>query len=175
MFLGQNEYRSLKDLLTQLRLWPPLAKRLRQAPGYLWHRSYFQFPLRIGLVVAFTSRESLMEFAKTDEHRAIMHWLVGTDQHSGSQPADPDATPVLGGFIRILQAEEVGYANGTWSAESQNLQVLDHWDKQSRQESPPPQITHRQRRSITGRSQLRALGQAAGESGSALLRRLRHR
>ncbi|WP_101652091.1 hypothetical protein [Brevibacterium ihuae] len=115
IFLGCNRYRSPLAMLGQLRRWPALARALRRAPGYRWHRSYYEFPDRIGLVVAFATRDDLMRFARTPEHRTIMHWLVG----------DGDSSPARGGFIRILAAEEWGYTNGEFRAEDSALGLID--------------------------------------------------
>ncbi|WP_022871884.1 hypothetical protein [Nesterenkonia alba] len=172
VFLGQNEYRTPKGFLQQLILWPPLARRLKQAPGYLWHLSYYRFPLRIGLVVAFETREQLYEFAKTDEHQAIMHWLVGTDENSGTWPADPDSAPVLGGFIRTYTADEVGYANGTWRADRDELRMIERWESQRSADRPPGNLPARLRAGIRGAGQVAALGRAlTGSARDTLVRR----
>lgn len=155
MFLGQNEYRSPQAMAGQLLRWPPLARRLKASPGYLWHRSYFRFPRGIGLIVCFDSRESLMEFAKTPEHHAIMHWLVGTDEDSESHSADPSRAPAKAGFIRILQAESVGYANGAWRADRPDLQMVRRWEDQRPQDLPPGTLPAALRRTVTGAGALR--------------------
>ncbi|MEV0982776.1 hypothetical protein AB0I45_00225 [Brevibacterium sp. NPDC049920] len=116
-FLGCNRYRSPLAMLGQIRRWPKLARALKHAPGYLWHRSYYEFPDRIGLLVAFATRDDLLRFARTPEHHTIMHWLVGGD---GSSPA-------RGGFIRILDAEEWGYTNGEFRAEDGRLGLIDRF------------------------------------------------
>ncbi|MEH0059673.1 hypothetical protein [Auritidibacter ignavus] len=162
-------------MIQQILVWPPLGRRLRNAPGYLWHRSYFEFPLRIGLVVAFESRSALMEFAKTDEHRAIMHWLVGTDEHSGHLPSGPTANPVVGGFIRILEADDIGYANGTWSAEHDQLQVLTEWSRPAPGETPPPVLSRATRATIQGVGVVNSLAKALVGSGVDTIQRLRNR
>lgn len=114
-FLGANRYRSPLVMLGQLRRWPKLAKALRRAPGYLWHRSYYEFPDRIGLFVAFATRDDLLRFARTPEHVEIMHWLIG----------DGEKSPARGGFIRLLEAEEWGYTNGEFRAEDGRLAMMD--------------------------------------------------
>ncbi|QQB12982.1 hypothetical protein [Brevibacterium casei] len=114
-FLGANRYRNPLSMLGQVRRWPKLAKALRRAPGYLWHRSYYEFPDRIGLLVAFATRDDLMRFARTPEHVEIMHWLVGAG----------DSSPARGGFIRLLDAEEWGYTNGEFRAEDRRLGMIE--------------------------------------------------
>ncbi|WP_453985797.1 hypothetical protein [Brevibacterium casei] len=116
-FLGANRYRSPLHMLGQLRRWPPLAKALRRAPGYLWHRSYYEFPDRIGLFVAFATRDDLMRFARTPEHVTIMRWLIG----------DGESSPARGGFIRILTADEWGYTNGEFRAEDGRLGMIENF------------------------------------------------
>ena len=121
VFLGANRYRNPVVMIGQLRRWPKLAKALRRAPGYLWHRSYYEFPDRIGLIVAFTTRDDLMKYARTPEHVEIMKWLVGNGENS----------PAKGGFIRILTAEEWGYTNGEFRAEGSRLGMIDSFTKLS--------------------------------------------
>lgn len=121
VFLGANRYRNPLVMVGQLRRWPRLAKALRRAPGYLWHRSYYEFPDRIGLFVAFASRDDLMRFARTPEHVEIMEWLVG----------EGETSPARGGFIRILSAEEWGYTNGEFRAEDARLGMIDEFSKLS--------------------------------------------
>ena len=70
-FLGANRYRNPLAMVGQLRRWPRVAKGLKAAPGYLWHRSYFEFPDRIGLMVAFATHDDLLAYARTPEHREI--------------------------------------------------------------------------------------------------------
>ncbi|MDZ5078802.1 hypothetical protein [Nesterenkonia sp. HG001] len=160
LFLGCNEYRSPKAFAEQLITWAPLGRALKRAPGYLWHRSYYEFPLRIGLVVSFESRESLMEFAKMPEHQAIMHWLVGTSPETGTRSADPAKAPVVGGFIRILEAEDVGYANGTWRADSEELHMVERWQDQRPGDRRPGDLPDRLRATVTGVGQITALARA---------------
>ncbi|MGQ7788557.1 hypothetical protein [Nesterenkonia sp. K-15-9-6] len=160
LFLGCNEYRSPRAFLEQLVTWGPLAKALKNAPGYLWHRSYYEFPLRIGLVVCFESRESLMAFAKAPEHHAIMHWLVGTSPETGTGSADPAKAPVVGGFIRILEVEEVGYVNGTWRAEGDELRMVENWQDRSPGARRPGDLPDDLRATITGAGRVRALARA---------------
>lgn len=117
LFLGCNEYRSVLAMAEQLRRWPKLVAALKRAPGYLWHRSYYEFPKRIGLVVVFQSRDDLMRFARTQEHHEIMHWLVGKG----------DQSPAKGGFIRIYQADESGYTNGIFRAEDGRTGMIDRF------------------------------------------------
>lgn len=118
-FLGSNRYRNPLAMAGQLRRWPRVAKSLKQAPGYLWHRSYFEFPDRIGLMVAFTTYDDLIRYARTPEHVEIMKWLIGSG----------DSSPAKGGFIRILTAEEWGYTNGEYRAEDGRLGMIDRFTK----------------------------------------------
>ncbi|GAB3193208.1 hypothetical protein [Nesterenkonia suensis] len=157
LFLGCNEYRTPKAFAEQLITWAPLARALKNAPGYLWHRSYYEFPLRIGLVVCFDSRQSLMAFAKAPEHQAIMHWLVGTSPETGTRSANPTQAPVAGGFIRILQAEDVGYVNGTWRADGEELRMVERWQDQRPGDRSPGDLTPELRATVTGAGRLTAL------------------
>lgn len=118
-FLGANRYRNPLVMLGQIRRWPKLARGLKAAKGYLWHRSYYEFPDRIGLMVAFATKNDLMLYARTPEHREIMKWLVGSG----------DQSPAKGGFIRILDAEEWGYTNGEYRAEDGRLGMIDSFTK----------------------------------------------
>lgn len=120
LFLGCNVYRSPLAMVDQVIRWPKIVRALRRSPGYLWHRSYYEFPNRIGLLVAFRTRDELMRFARTPEHRELMVWLAG-DRESG------DPGPVEGGFIRILAAEEHGYTNGTHNVEEGRIRMIDRF------------------------------------------------
>ncbi|MFB9777356.1 antibiotic biosynthesis monooxygenase family protein [Brevibacterium otitidis] len=136
VFLGCNEYRSPWAMVEQLRRWPKLARALKRAPGYLWHRSYYEFPKRIGLIVVFESQDDLMRFARTHEHHEIMHWLVGRG----------DESPARGGFIRILTAEEWGYTNGIFRAEDGRTGMIDRFTQlagETDAEAPPTSGTGR--------------------------------
>ncbi|MGP6172681.1 hypothetical protein [Corynebacterium sp. A21] len=124
-FLGCNRYRGPLAMLGQLRQWPPVAKALKAHPGYLWHRSYYQFPFGIGLMVGFRDRDSLMDFARTPEHHQIMDWLVGGE-----------STPAKGGFIRILDAREWGYTNGVYRADGQ-LGMIEHFSPIGEEDQGP--------------------------------------
>lgn len=127
LFLGCNEYRTVLDMLDQVRRWTKLARALKHAPGYLWHRSYYEFPKRIGLVVVFQSRDDLMRFARTQEHHEIMHWLVGKG----------DKSPAKGGFIRIYEANEWGYSNGIFRAEDGCTGMIDRFTELPGETSTP--------------------------------------
>lgn len=124
-FLGCNRYNSPLAMLGQLREWWPVVKALKRHPGYLWHRSYYQFPLGIGLMVGFRDRDSLMEFARTPEHHKIMHWLVGGDK-----------APAKGGFIRILDAAEWGYTNGIYRVDGE-LGMIENFSPVRDEEQGP--------------------------------------
>lgn len=124
-FLGCNRYRTPLSMLGQLTQWPPVARALRKHPGYLWHRSYYQFPFGIGLMVGFRDRESLLDFARTPEHRKIMDWLVGGEK-----------TPAKGGFIRLLTAEEWGYTNGCYRADGE-LGMIENFTPIGEEETGP--------------------------------------
>ncbi|QGU07947.1 hypothetical protein COCCU_10140 [Corynebacterium occultum] len=126
-FLGCNRYTSPLRMLGQLRQWPPVARALKKHPGYLWHRSYYQFPLGIGLMVGFQDRDSLMDFARTPAHRKIMTWLVGGG----------DKAPAKGGFIRILDAEEWGYTNGVYRATGELGMIRNFSPIGDEDEGPP--------------------------------------
>lgn len=155
VFIGMNTYRRPWHLAEQVMMWAPLARRLKKAPGYLWHLSYFRFPMRIGLVVGFESREALMQFATTDEHHAIMHWLIGTDADSGARSANPAKAPVKGGFIRILTADEVGYASGPWRADQDELELIRRWTAQAAPSgSKPHELPARLRARLSGIGQV---------------------
>lgn len=114
-FLGANRYRTPVAMASQVRRWPKVVKALKHHPGYLWHRSYVEFPLVIGLFVAFDSKDSLLAFARTPEHHEIMMWLVGGG----------DDALARGGFIRTLSADTWGYTNGEFRAEDGRTGPID--------------------------------------------------
>ena len=114
VFIGANHYRSPLALLQQLAMWPRIVRELKASDGYLWHRSYWQFPLVIGLAVGFRDRSSLLRYARQDEHRRAMHW--STDEgHTNA------------GFIRMFNASPRGYANGVWRAEEPEMRHIERF------------------------------------------------
>lgn len=104
IFIGATRF-SPRSLVTLMRLWLPLKRRLAQSDGFIRLRSWYRFPFIIGSMVWFRDEASLMAFAKTPEHRRIEEWVLS--------PGKADA-----GFIRIYRANPHGYSNGAWRAES---------------------------------------------------------
>lgn len=100
VFFGANRYRTPHSMLTQLRNWRRIVHDLQSSDGYLWHRSYWRFPLTIGLVVAFRDRVSLLRYARHEEHQTAMRWST-------------DGEHVQAGFIRMhTPIESASEGNG---------------------------------------------------------------
>lgn len=91
VFVGANLYRTPIAMVMQIANWRKIARELRASDGYIWHRSYWRFPLSIGLVVGFRDRASLLRYARQDEHKRAMRWAY-------------DERHLRAGFIRIHSA-----------------------------------------------------------------------
>ncbi|HMS25629.1 MAG TPA: DUF4188 domain-containing protein [Acidimicrobiia bacterium] len=107
MFVGATKYRSPLSWLRLTRYWRAMVKDLKNQEGYCWHRVYYFPPFTLGTIAAFTSKDSLLHFARSKSHHNLIHWLIS---HKSVANA---------GFIRLYFAEESGYTNGIWRAEDQ--------------------------------------------------------
>jgi heme-degrading monooxygenase HmoA len=104
LFFGGTEYTGPRALLGLVRVWLPVARRMRAAPGYRGHVVWYRFPFTFGTVSFWASREDLMAFGRSDEHRRAVAWLL--------RPGN-----ARGAFIRFHAAEAAGHTIGGWRAE----------------------------------------------------------
>lgn len=110
--IGQATYEfvgatSFAGPLAMLRLgprWLRMILRARRSPGYCGSRVFYEFPFTLGTIAFFRDRDSLMRFARSVEHASLMTWVMRPEN-------------ARGGFIRLYQAEELGYSSGIWRAE----------------------------------------------------------
>jgi heme-degrading monooxygenase HmoA len=104
LFFGGTEYTGLRALLGLVRVWRPVVRRMRSAPGYRGHFVWYRFPFTFGTASFWASREDLMAFGRTAEHRAAVAWVL--------RPGN-----ARGAFIRFHAAEPAGHTVGAWRAE----------------------------------------------------------
>jgi heme-degrading monooxygenase HmoA len=103
-FFGGTRYSGLRALLHVAVLWRGVARRMRSSPGYLGHFVWYRFPFTLGTVSLWDSREHMLAFARTAEHRAAAAWLLRPGAAEGA-------------FIRFLAAEPAGHTLGAWRVE----------------------------------------------------------
>jgi heme-degrading monooxygenase HmoA len=104
LFFGGTSYTGPRALLGLVRVWLPVARRMRSAPGYLGHCVWYRFPFTFGTVSFWASRDDLTAFGRGAEHRRAVAWLL--------QPGN-----ARGAFIRFHAAEPAGHTIGAWRAE----------------------------------------------------------
>ena len=98
VFVGATRYTGPLAWLRLARRWFAMVRTMRRMPGYVGHAVYYQRPFTLGTLGFFATREEMLAFARTGEHRAVMQWVVGGDR-PGSR------TNATGGYIRIYDAE----------------------------------------------------------------------
>lgn len=95
VFVGATRYTGPLTWLRLLPRWTRMVAQMRRLPGYRAHGVYHQAPWTLGTVGFFATREDLLAFARTGEHRDLMRWVVGEDRRHAT-----------GGYIRLYQAVE---------------------------------------------------------------------
>jgi hypothetical protein len=125
MFVGATRYRPL-GLVRLLPRWLRMVRDLKRMRGYCWHRVYWQFPFTLGTIAFFTDRDSMLRFARSRHHRAMMVWVT---DHRGRN--------ATGGYIRLYTAEPGGYSNGVWRAEDGVLAHIPTFTPLSDEQSGP--------------------------------------
>ena len=103
-FFGGTRYGGLLAMARLAVVWPAVARRMRSAPGYLGHFVWYRFPFTLGTLSLWDSREHMLAFARTAEHRAAVAWLLRPGVARGA-------------FIRFLAAEPAGHTIGGWRAD----------------------------------------------------------
>jgi hypothetical protein len=104
VFFGGTRYTGVWALVRLALVWRRVARRMRASPGYLDHYVWFRFPATFGNFSVWDSREHMLAFARSPEHRAAIAWLVRPGTARGA-------------FIRFLAAEPAGHTIGEWRAE----------------------------------------------------------
>jgi len=129
MFFGATSYR-VRSLFRLAFVWWKVSRRMRSMPGYMGHYIWFRTPATFGNVSVWDSRDHMMAFARSKEHRDAIAWLT---------------TPGVarGAFIRFLRADAAGHSLGDWRAEADGEawrhpqfplssylgEVIDHGDR----------------------------------------------
>lgn len=99
VFVGATRYTGPFAWLRLARKWFAMVEQMRRLPGYRGHGVYYERPWTLGTVGFFTSHDDLMLFARSGEHRALMHWVVG-----GDRPGD--RRNATGGYIRVYRTSD---------------------------------------------------------------------
>lgn len=95
VFVGATRYTGPLAWMRLAPRWWRLVRQLRRMPGYVGHRVYYEPPFTLGTLGFFATRDDLLRFARTGEHRELMEWVVG-------------GPPATGGYIRIYHQHERG-------------------------------------------------------------------
>lgn len=103
VFVGATRYSGPLAWLRLSRGWFAMVAQMRRLPGYRGHGVYYEPPWTLGTVGFFSTREDLMTFARTGEHRALMQWVVGGDVPADDPRSRRNAT---GGYIRLYEAAD---------------------------------------------------------------------
>lgn len=90
VFVGATRYRSPLSWVRLAPRWFAMVRQMKRMPGYLHHQVYYSPPFTLGTIGFFASRDDLLRFARTGEHRELMRWAV-----DGTRNA-------TGGYIRLF-------------------------------------------------------------------------
>lgn len=93
VFVGATRYTGPLAWLRLAPRWVRLVRQMKRMPGYLHHRVYYQPPFTLGTLGFFETRDDLLRFARTGEHRDLMEWVL----------SERNAT---GGYIRLYHRQE---------------------------------------------------------------------
>ena len=104
MFFGGTRYTGIPSMVRLAFVWWRVSRRMRAMPGYMGHFLWYRFPFTFGNVSLWDSREHMMAFAQSHEHRAAVAWLVRPGVAHGA-------------FVRFLRTDGSGHSLGDWRAE----------------------------------------------------------
>ena len=104
LFFGGTKYSGFGAIIQLIFVWTRVIRRMKASPGYLGHFIWYGFPFTFGNFSLWDSKQNMMAFARSPEHRAAIRWLV--------QPRIG-----RGAFIRFFQGEPAGHTLGQWRAE----------------------------------------------------------
>lgn len=91
VFVGATRYASPLAWARLGPRWRRMVGQMRRMPGYVHHQVYFDPPFTLGTIGYFATREDLLRFARSGEHRELMQWVTdGTDNATG-------------GYIRVYE------------------------------------------------------------------------
>lgn len=93
VFVGATRYSGPRAWLRLAPRWTRMVAQMRRLPGYRAHGVYWSPPWSLGTVGFFATREDLLTFARSGEHRELMTWVVGEDRRRAT-----------GGYIRLFRA-----------------------------------------------------------------------
>ena len=113
-FVGATCFSGPLQLIELYRRWRHLVKRLKRSPGYRGHRVWYRFPFTLGTIAFFADRNTLLTFARSQEHASIMRWVM--------QPGN-----ARGGFIRFYEVLPHGYSSGIWRTEDHEMKAIERF------------------------------------------------
>lgn len=94
VFVGATRYTGLRAWMRLAPKWVRLVRQMKRMPGYRSHQVYYQPPFTLGTLGFFATRDDLLRFARSGEHRAVMDWVL----HERNATA---------GYIRLYHAGEL--------------------------------------------------------------------
>jgi hypothetical protein len=106
IFVGATRYSGPLAIFRLQFTWWRMVRQMKSMPGFRWYKIYYEFPFTLGTIGMFESRDAMMRFARGKHHRKLMQWITDGNRNG------------KGGYIRVYNAEAVGYTNGIWSADA---------------------------------------------------------
>jgi hypothetical protein len=125
MFVGATRFSGPFAMMRLYTFWRPMVRRLKRSPGYCGHHVWYRFPFTLGTMAFFKDKKSLLLFARSPEHAALMRWVM--------EPGHAQ-----GGFIRLMDAQPSGYSSGIWRAEGNVMQAIENYTPVPGEEAGPP-------------------------------------
>ncbi|MFK5582951.1 MULTISPECIES: monooxygenase family protein [unclassified Serinicoccus] len=93
VFVGATRYTGVRAWARLAPRWLRLVRQMKRMPGYLGHQVYYRPPFVLGTLGFFATRDDLLRFARSGEHREVMDWVL----QEGNATA---------GYIRLYHAGE---------------------------------------------------------------------
>ena len=92
VFVGATRYTGPGAWLRLTARWLRLVRAMKRMPGYRYHRVYYEPPFTLGTLGFFATADDLLQFARTEEHRQLMSWVL-------------EERNARGGYIRLYLGE----------------------------------------------------------------------
>ncbi|SNC64268.1 hypothetical protein SAMN05445756_1077 [Kytococcus aerolatus] len=135
MFVGATRYSGPLAWARLTPRWLRMVRQMKRMPGYCGHQVFYEAPWTLGTIGWFETRDDLLRFARTGEHRELVQWVTS-----------PDRKQATGGWIRLWSAEEAGYSNGVWRAEGDELDHIERFTPVTGEVEGPPVARERRGR-----------------------------
>lgn len=98
VFVGATRYTGPLAWVRLAPRWFAMLRTMRRMPGSVAYGVYYEPPFTLGTMGFFTTRDEMLAFARTGDHRALMQWVVGGDEPGAR-------TNATGGYIRLYERD----------------------------------------------------------------------